>query len=180
MFSSNSQLSNVQLLFCASSWMYRRNLTRHTWYMSRGCHGRRQNKTYWTFSAISTFYMEQMGFISLLIMPKLIAHTSKWPHKKITVRLWKAKWNIWGTLLLEVISWNVCCFLKLYLNINDFECTILIVTSGNVDDFMKLVNTPTYPAEQKVLRLTGLPSQCSAQDICNYFDGLFLICPFQL
>lgn len=40
---------------------------------------------------------------------------------------------------------------------------------------MFLISKPTYPTEQRVLRIANLPINCSAHEVLKYFDGLFII-----
>lgn len=48
-----------------------------------------------------------------------------------------------------------------------------IVTKGNIDDFVGLVEQSTYPMDQSVLKLEDLPQKCMTEDIHTYFDGLY-------
>lgn len=49
------------------------------------------------------------------------------------------------------------------------------VKVANIDAFMEVINHPTYPFNQRVIRLTEVPLKCTGQDICKYFDGNLLL-----
>lgn len=46
------------------------------------------------------------------------------------------------------------------------------VLQANMIEFMFLISKPSYPAEQRVLRLGNLPQNCSTMEIKKYFEGL--------
>lgn len=66
-------------------------------------------------------------------------------------------------------------FIRFCVNFGiQFICEIiLLVTQPRIIDFMYLVSKPSYPSEQKVLRVEQLPLSCTTDDIRNYFDSKF-------
>lgn len=44
---------------------------------------------------------------------------------------------------------------------------------ADFDDFVDLINQPSYPLNQRVIRLKELPLKCRAQDIRQFFKGSF-------
>lgn len=54
----------------------------------------------------------------------------------------------------------------------DFIWTFL-VKLADIDVFMNLVSRPSYPMDQRVLRLKELPLKCTTKDIQQYFNGKF-------
>lgn len=72
-----------------------------------------------------------------------------------------------------VNGWYISCTLYTH-RVNEKLILCLTVTAADIDAFMDLVNQPTYPSNQRMLRFKELPSNCSAQDIREFFKGLLI------
>lgn len=62
-----------------------------------------------------------------------------------------------------------------YLKKNMFKSNkslLFEVSQANMIEFMFLISKPSYPAEQRVLRIENLPQNCSTMEIKKYFEGL--------
>lgn len=73
--------------------------------------------------------------------------------------------------------------MNIFIYHNGIENLILFdfsVKEADVDMFTRLVNHPSYPLNQRVLRLKELPPTTIAHDICTYFKGSLPFPPFSL